>query len=118
MAERREQAAEGAGTGGAATTSPNGSPQGYNGSGPTAWVTAVAMEKWLVEVGFLEELFGSSMHVELVRKVLVGVPWSPCVFNVCLVYVLEHKIKEFGRAYRDAGCPHCQASDRSMLPND
>lgn len=31
-----------------------------------AWVTSEAMEEWLVEVGFLEELFGSSMHVELV----------------------------------------------------
>lgn len=35
----------------------------------TAWVTAEAMERWLVEVGFLEELFGSSMHVELVSRV-------------------------------------------------
>lgn len=35
----------------------------------TAWVTARAMEDWLVEVGFLEELFGSSMHVELVSAV-------------------------------------------------
>lgn len=33
----------------------------------TAWITAGTMEQWLVEVGFLEELFGSSMHVELVR---------------------------------------------------
>lgn len=32
----------------------------------SAWVTTRAMEDWLVEVGFLEELFGSSMHVELV----------------------------------------------------
>ena len=32
----------------------------------TAWVTSEAMEEWLVEVGFVEELFGSSMHVELV----------------------------------------------------
>lgn len=36
----------------------------------TAWVTARAMEDWLVEVGFLEELFGSSMHVELVSAVV------------------------------------------------
>ena len=35
----------------------------------TAWVTAEAMERWLVEVGFVEELFGSSMHVELVSLV-------------------------------------------------
>ncbi|CAN0366511.1 unnamed protein product, partial [Hapterophycus canaliculatus] len=34
----------------------------------TAWATARAMEDWLVEVGFLEELFGSSMHVELAKR--------------------------------------------------
>lgn len=32
----------------------------------TAWVTSRTMEEWLVEIRFLEELFGSSMHVELV----------------------------------------------------
>lgn len=33
-----------------------------------AWVTAEAMEEWLLEVRFVEDLFGSSMHVELVSK--------------------------------------------------
>ena len=44
----------------------NGSTYAAGESRGTAWVTARAMEDWLVEVGFLEELFGSSMHVELV----------------------------------------------------
>ena len=43
----------------------NGSPL-TGQSRKTAWVTSEAMEEWLVEVGFVEELFGSSMHVELV----------------------------------------------------
>lgn len=36
--------------------------------GKSSWVTAEAMEDWLVEVGFVEELFGFSMHVELVSS--------------------------------------------------
>lgn len=49
---------------GAVTT--NGSLPPAGESRTVAWATARAMEDWLVEVGFLEELFGSSMHVELV----------------------------------------------------
>lgn len=45
----------------------------------TAWVTVEAMERWLVEVGFLEELFGSSMHVELVSLVIYS---AKCVDGI------------------------------------
>lgn len=37
-------------------------------SDKTAWVTAGTMERWLVEIRFLEELFGSSMHMELAKR--------------------------------------------------
>lgn len=49
-----------------ASTATNGSLLPPGEGRDTAWVTARAMEEWLVEVRFLEELFGSSMHVELV----------------------------------------------------
>lgn len=44
----------------------NGLPPPRGESSKPVWVTAAAMEEWLVEGGFLEELFGSRMHVELV----------------------------------------------------